>query len=646
MPPAPRRWRLVAAAVVLLGVGVGAARQLRPPALPMQPGDRLLVADALLPAADSGNVRAITIALESALRQSARVNLLGPALVRESLKRMGREADSGRVNERTAIELAEREGARYVVVLSVVPAGASSQLTLRALAPGTGELVIAHRATTSPADVLAGIDELVSRLRHDFGDARSEIGRAVPLPRVMTASLEALTLYARGRDAYNRGKYNDARILYTLALDLDSAFASAHAALGGLESFTNHPALAEEHFTRALALAARLPPRERLLLDAEVARGRGDWVRAAGLHSAYLQRFPDDYDVHASLGYDQMRADNPAAALVAYDSAGAHGALTAGGWINVAAAHSLQDDAAAARRAYAEAFRRDTALLLNVIPNEEYGATLLRLGLADSARAVYRLLLSRAPANRVRAHRSLAYADLYEGRYASAIEHLQLGIALATADSATPLTQARDRVLLANTWREVGRAEAALPQVRLAARLCLTRPLEARMLFWTGKAAVRLGDLALARVLADSLRARARAANAQEQAALAGLEAELQVAAGHVEEGVAAARRAVEKGNNAVMLETLAHALNAAGQREELRITYELLRDQLPRSLGREGQQPARLAPLSLALMDAEAGRTAEARTRLDDFLAQWPDADADLTQLRELRRRLGQAPM
>ena len=81
-------------------------------------------------------------------------------------------------------------------------------------------------------------------------------------------------MLAGGRSAFRRGLYNDARTLYSGAIALDSGFAAAHAGLAAIAYYTNDIPAGDVHIARALALSDRLPPRERMLIEAEAARGR------------------------------------------------------------------------------------------------------------------------------------------------------------------------------------------------------------------------------------------------------------------------------------------------------------------------------------------------------------------------------------
>lgn len=625
------RWWIPMTVAVSLAIGSAAAwNRIRTPTLPLEPGDRLLLADVSLSSADSSTGRALAFALQSALQQSARVRFVSPVSITDALRRMGRLPITA-LPDSTAVEVAEREGARYVIALAITPSGASRLLTLRVIDPIDRSTLHTYSATASPNSLLPAIDAVAGQLRSHLGDNARDIASAIPLPRATTPSLEALKLLASGRDAFSRSMYQDASALFANALALDSGFAAAHAGLASVDYTMNNIVDGDAHMARALALADRLPPRERLLIEAVAARGRGDWARAGTLHRAYLIRYPDDYDIYGLLGYDLMMAKNPEESLSAYDSLLAHRRAISNVLINVAAAYRQLGRSRDARKAQVQATHLDTGIIVHAIQNEEFGQLLLELGFADSARAVHALMLTRSAQDQARGHRSMAYVDLYEGRYRSAVTHLDAAIEKSRLDPRLGLSVVRDRALLANTLLDLGDTTTAQILLREAASQCIARAHDPSALFWTGKPLARLGSTSLAQLLLDSAHARTRATDSRQVAATRALEAEVLIARGRFAEGIAAAETATAGDSSAYLIETLAYALERGGRLHAARAEYEALSVTRLSAIGKEGQQSTRLAPLAMARMDAQLGRVADAERQVGQFIERWPSADANL---------------
>jgi DNA-binding SARP family transcriptional activator len=629
---------VAASAAALAAIAWSRAQQ---SALALGIGDRILVADVQVPAADSANARAIALALHSALHQSARVRLVSPASISDALQRMKRPNADNTLSDSTALEVAEREGARYVVSLTVVPTGTARLLTLRVFDPASQNAVRTYSATATGDALLAALDDLTSQLRRDLGDSPRELASTVPLPRATTTSLEALRLLASGRDAFNRSLYNDARALYMNAIALDSGFAAAHAGAAAVEYALNNIREGDTQIAKALALSDRLPPRERLLIQAEAERGRGDWFRAAVLHRAYLIRYPDDYDVYEMLGYDLAKGRNPDEAIIAYDTVRAHRRLSATALMEIGQINILLGRWADARAAFADGVHQDTTFIIRNVENERIGATLMRLGFNDSARVVFNLMLQRDERDQARGHRSLAYVDLHEGRYRSAVEHLRAAIELGQKQDGGGTSEIRDRALLTNALIDLGQVTAAREQLRAAARVALSAPFDPAVLFFAGKPAARIGDTLTVQQLLDSAKVRTRETDIRQVSATTGLEAELLLARGRITDGVAMAERAVSVDSAAYLVETLAYALERAGKLLEARAKYETLARGVQRQMGKEAQQVCLLAPLAMARIDAQVGRAADAQRVVSQFSERWSTADPNLPMITTLRARI-----
>jgi tetratricopeptide (TPR) repeat protein len=265
----------------------------------------------------------------------------------------------------------------------------------------------------------------------------------------------------------------------------------------------------------------------------------------------------------------------------------------------------------------------------------------MRLGFNDSARFVFNVMLSRDEGDQARGHRSLAYVDLAEGRYRSAVTHLRAAIELGQQHDGAGLSEIRDRALLATVLIDVGQVPAAREQLRAAAALALTDPYDPTVLWFTGKPAARLGDTSMVRHLLDSARARTRTTDARQLSATTGLEAELLLARGRVAEGVVVADRAVMVDSASYLIETLAYALERAGRLPEARAQYDELARGTLRQMGKEAQQVSLLAPLSIARIDAQLGRAAEAQRAVSAFAERWSTADQNLPMITLLRARI-----
>jgi tetratricopeptide (TPR) repeat protein len=648
------RWRRlgIAAAVLLGSLGAVAAFRLgagRTPAARTW----IVVADAENATRDSVFDRSLTVALGAALAESPTVDVLPTARVREVSRRM-RRPDGAPLDEAAAIEVAQRVGAGAVVVPSVARVGGRVMLSARLVAASPREYPDAPAAAPRPAlasaraeaggdtDVLPALDRLARQLRRALGESYLAVHGAVPLPLATTASLPALKAYAEGNRAYDAGRAGDAVNAWHLALAYDSTFALVHTQLGAHLAWINQPAEAETHFVQALRHAERLPPRERLLVEAGVATWRGDRQRAIALEEGWLVDHPNDRGVLGRLAYAYLRARRFADARDAYDRLLRVDSLDATSQINLATALSALGTPADLRRAqsaYARAFALDSVLARDVDLLHEYAQMLVASGRPDSAAGVFRAMLGREPTARARGQRGLAFLALARGRPGEAAAAFREAVRIHHAISDNVLSELRVRLFRAAALDESGAPAAAAAERDTALGLALARPIEPAMLVHVGRALTRGGRVADARVVRDSLRARVRPGSQPDSAALLLLDAELAVAAGRAEEGERFAAAAYRVEPSASALETLARAAWRRGDLAGAAARYTQLA--ALSKFGSEEAEGPRRALYWLGLVEEARGDHAAARRAWGAFVARFPEPGSDGITLADARWRL-----
>ncbi|HEX5963522.1 MAG TPA: BTAD domain-containing putative transcriptional regulator, partial [Gemmatimonadales bacterium] len=196
----------------------------------------------------------------------------------------------------TALEVAERAGARYAVVGNVIANG-PDLLLIAGVHHVAGHRMLGTARSQGPAD---SIFTLVDRLTLDIlrliltGEAR-ELPR-IDLTRVSTSSLPALKSYLEGEVLFRRSEFQSAADAYTRAVDADSTFALARYRLGlswwwSLTDTTQsrpHP-----FYSEVAPIADRLPRHEAAIFRAILLRKQD--VRAARESlEAEVRRHPDD----------------------------------------------------------------------------------------------------------------------------------------------------------------------------------------------------------------------------------------------------------------------------------------------------------------------------------------------------------------
>ncbi|WP_303637516.1 MULTISPECIES: putative peptide modification system cyclase [Stenotrophomonas] len=235
-------------------------------------------------------------ALYISLGQSRFVNILSELKVRDTLQLMQRPANA-RLDRALAIEVALRDGARAVLMPTVLELNGKVRVGVEVVDPRSGQTVYTHYADGNGLDsVLASTDTVVKALRSDLGEALHDVSREQkPLPTVATANLDALHAYAKGSDALVQGHFDDALLFFQQATRLDPQFTFAYIGQMRLQYAMGNVSAAGELYRQAVSGRTRLSARDQLYLDAWGADFSGaPPQRSAEKWRMLTQLYPDD----------------------------------------------------------------------------------------------------------------------------------------------------------------------------------------------------------------------------------------------------------------------------------------------------------------------------------------------------------------
>ncbi len=258
--------------------------------------DFVLVADFENRTQDPNLAISVTEAFRIDLSESSVVNVVDGSAVRGALERMQQPPDLPLLDA-VAMEVAERTGAKAVVVGEVSSVGRSFVLSARLVATADGtELAALRENADDDGALLAAIDRLSGRLRERIGESLVSIRGGEPLEDVTTSSLEALRAYSEAERLADQGEYGRSAELLERAVAVDSTFAMAWRKLAVVRGNAGLPgALARDAAERAYRLRDRLPERERLLAEAFYHYTVvPDADRVVAAYEAVLDKWPDD----------------------------------------------------------------------------------------------------------------------------------------------------------------------------------------------------------------------------------------------------------------------------------------------------------------------------------------------------------------
>jgi tetratricopeptide (TPR) repeat protein len=610
------------------------------PVLSFAPRDWLLITDFENQTNDPLFDRSLLTALTVSLEQSPHANVVPRARIAESLHRMGKSGEE-KITEELARDISQREAIRAILSCSIAKVGQQYALTARLIDPKSGVAVRSYLEEAKDQDhVLDALGSVATRVRRDLGESMLATGNTDrSLPMVTTRSLQALKMFAEGGALWSKGQYGPAVQAFESAVKADPEFAMAHASLGGAyySHIFNSPARGKEHIEKALQLSERTTDRERLYIQTSYAQDLGHVADARNRFDVYLKAYPDDWGMRFNYASLLRNNGQPQEALEQYKELVRISPNNPSTYVDIATTYNGLGNFSESLRNYEQAFKLDPSEKTNQNINHEYGMTLFFSGDEPKARETFKLALEK-PDLKPKGLRSLAWLDLYHGKYAAAKPQLQEAL-LSDETFKWALSILREHNLLAIVADGQGDRAGQLRELDLALPYLATSGAQVRAALWLGTQYARAGSVAKAAEILQKVRHSADAQNPEQMSDIQTLEAEVELARGNKDHAIELISLADKAKRSAMTMEGLAHAYEASGNPEQAAVWYELFLGSAEPSVGWEPQQDWLAAHYHLARIYLAKGDKAKAATQLDRLLDPWKDADAGLPLLKDARK-------
>ncbi|MBB5886122.1 putative peptide modification system cyclase [Xanthomonas sp. LMG 8992] len=326
--PTPKAWRdiplwrrpaaLAAEAALIAAFALGAWFVTRPqPAIAFAERDWVVVGDLRNLTGDVALDDSLQQAFRISLEQSRYVNVLSDLKVRDTLTRMRRDPEHTPLDRATASEIAQRDGARAVLLATVSEVGGRVRVSAEVVDPKTQATVYAEsRDGRGAGSVLASIDAVTTSLREQLGEGEEIIRKnSPPLPSVTTSSLDALKAYAIAVKYFTRRDFQTADQYFAKAAEIDKDFALAYMGSMRVEISTANNRAAMQYLAKAMALRDHLSERDALYLDAWASElGPHPWRQAKQKWKMLSELYPDYYAGAAQFAWDEFTEGNYASA--------------------------------------------------------------------------------------------------------------------------------------------------------------------------------------------------------------------------------------------------------------------------------------------------------------------------------------------
>jgi tetratricopeptide (TPR) repeat protein len=316
--------------------------------------------------------------------------------------------------------------------------------------------------------------------------------------------------------------------------------------------------------------------------------------------------------------------------------------------VNLATCYRGQRKCEQAVETYRKAFELDPGMLTGQFVNHEYGSTLIHLGRPDDAAAVFMKMRAQPDAtSRARSYRSMAFLEMYRGRYDAALKELRQAV-LIDETNKFGVSEYRDRLILARALDAKGMTSPAAHELDAAMRLRTTLSLGPEWLRMLAKLEARRGRVSEARRLVDEMSKRAWDATAgsstnrsmdQDQTHINQAQGEVALAEGRLDDAIRLLEAASLSDDDEDLIESVAAAHAAAGHLDVAAKRYEELLAR-PR-FGNESQELWFRSHVTLGDIYERLGRPDEARRKHEALVKMWKDGDQDLVALKTARGKL-----
>jgi serine/threonine protein kinase/tetratricopeptide (TPR) repeat protein len=616
-------WKVVVPAVLVIAVLAAASYIYFHRTTKLTDKDTIVLADFTNTTGDAVFDGALKQALTSNLEQSPFLNVLSDMRVNEQLRFMGKPTET-RLTEDLTRQVCQRAASKVMLLGSIAALGSHYSIGLKAVNCVSGDSLGDEQVEAeSKEQVLRALGTVASRLRTKLGESLISVQTYdTPIEQATTPSLEALQAYSLGLRTYNSGQFAGAIPYYKRAIEIDPSFAMAYARLGSNYGALDQWELETQSLTKAYELRDRVSEKEKFYIIGRYHDAvTGDLEKEIQAFQTFAKIYPREETAHRSLS------------VIYYADLGDYGkALT-----EAQESLRLKPDGAGA---YVVAF----VAYLGLERLDEAKAV-LEQGQAhnlDLSYAWYALAFLRGDTTemkkRLASEQGLlleqADSEAYFGRLSKAREFAERAREEALRNENTE-GAAFSKLDLAGTEAEMGYPDRARKQVAEALPLTPTRGVQVG----AGIALGRSGQGGHAIAIAEELEKKYPLDTLIKNVRVPTIRAAVALDANNPGAGIAALRLAApyEFGLNTQLYPSYLRGLAYLKQREGPSAAAEFQKILDHPGIVRNSLIGA-LAHLQLARAYAVQGNAAKARTKYQDFLTLWKDADPDIPILKQAK--------
>jgi len=225
--------------------------------------------------------------------------------MRDLLKQMGK-ADAEFIDSDLGFEVCRREGIEALVTGSLNKAGDMFAIDLRILDTETKKHIktATSRGQGEQSIIINQIDDLSREIAEGIGIAAQRIDDAkLHIADVTTNSIEAYNYYLKGEEESAKLYLDDARQSLERAVEIDPTFASAYLSLTWIYDMLENSQAKEESIVKAKTYSEKATEKERMAIDAIFTIvSEKDFKKGIELQELFTEKYPKEKQGHFWLG--------------------------------------------------------------------------------------------------------------------------------------------------------------------------------------------------------------------------------------------------------------------------------------------------------------------------------------------------------
>jgi tetratricopeptide (TPR) repeat protein/tRNA A-37 threonylcarbamoyl transferase component Bud32 len=244
--------------------------------------------------------------------------------MQDLLEQMGKK-NVDVIDKPLGFELCRREGIKAIVLGSYIKAGETFATDVKVLDVDTKKLL---RSSSSKGEGVSSIinkqiDELTKEISEGVGLARKNIEPAeMPIGDVTTRSMEAYRYYVEGSENLRKFYFDDARIAFEKAVELDPDFAMAYYNLAYANLNLENIEARDAAIKRAKALSLKTTEKERLRIEACYADVvEHDPEQNYHILRQMAEKYPKEKEIFDGLGFYYQNGGASDKAIVEFNKA-------------------------------------------------------------------------------------------------------------------------------------------------------------------------------------------------------------------------------------------------------------------------------------------------------------------------------------